>query len=216
MKKIKLLIVDDHQLVLDGLKTLIKDVPGFVLAGEANSGDDALRLARSCQFDIALMDIEMSGKNGIETTRELLREYPKAKILALTMYNEKEIINKVMEAGASGYVLKNVNKAELIDEIKKIADGQKYLSSDVVTTLLGKGATKIGADLEENGFEKPTKREVEIVRLIVQGLSNREIGEKLFISPRTVDTHRTNVMEKLQVKNIAGLIRYAIKSGYLE
>ena len=216
MKKIKLLIVDDHQLVLDGLKTLIKDVPGFVLAGEANSGDDALRLARSCQFDIALMDIEMSGKNGIETTRELLREYPKAKILALTMYNEKGIINKVMEAGASGYVLKNVNKAELIDAIKKIADGQKYFSSDVVTTLLEKNATKIGSDLEETGFEKPTKREVEILRLIVLGLSNREIGEKLFISPRTVDTHRTNMMEKLQVKNIAGLIRYAIKNGYLE
>ena len=216
MKKIKLLIVDDHQLVLDGIKSLIRDVPEFVLAGEANSGDDALRLARSCQFDIALMDIEMSGKNGIETTRELLREYPKAKILALTMYNEKGIINKVMEAGASGYVLKNVNKAELIDAIKKIADGQKYFSSDVVTTLLEKNATKIGSDLEENGFEKPTKREVEILRLIVQGLSNREIGEKLFISPRTVDTHRTNVMEKLQVKNIAGLIRYAIKNGYLE
>ena len=216
MKKIRILIVDDHQLILDGLKVLIKDVPEFIFAGEATSGIEALKLARSSQFDIVLMDIEMDGINGIETTRLLLEEYPTAKILALTMYNEKGMINKALEAGASGYVLKNVNKEELIEAIKKVVSGENYFSSEVITTLLEKKSTKIITNKEIPDLDKLTKREVEVLKLVAQGLSNREAGEKLFISPRTVDTHRTNIMEKLQIKNIAGLIRYAIEHNYLE
>ena len=216
MKKIKILIIDDHQLVLDGLKALIKGVPEFVLVAEANSGAEALEKTRSSHFDVVLTDIEMPGINGIETTRLLLQEHPNAKALALTMYNEKGIINKVIEAGASGYVLKNVNKSELIEAIKKVAFGQKYFSAEVVSTLLEKEAVNIVPSKEEASLDKLTKREVEILKLIALGFSNREVGGKLFISPRTVDTHRTNLMVKLQVKNIAGLIRYAIQSGYLD
>ena len=216
MKKIRILIIDDHQLILDGLKALIKDVPDFVFAGEANSGNVALELARSVQFDIVLMDIEMDGINGIETTHLLLQEHPTAKIIALTMYNEKGMINKALEAGASGYLLKNVNKEELVEAIKKIVSGEKYFSNEVVATLLEKISTKIIIGKEVSDPDKLTKREIEVLKLIVQGLSNREAGEKLFISPRTVDTHRTNMMEKLQIKNIAGLIRYAIQHNYLE
>jgi DNA-binding NarL/FixJ family response regulator len=216
MKKIRILIIDDHQLILDGLKALIKDVPEFFCAGEANSGNEALKLARSSVFDIVLMDIEMDGINGIETTRLLLEEHPAAKILALTMYNEKGMINRALEAGASGYVLKNVNKEELIEAIKKIVSGEKYFSAEVVATLLEKTSTKIITSKETSDLDNLTKREIEVLKLIAQGLSNREAGEKLFISPRTVDTHRTNMMEKLQIKNIAGLIRYAIQHSYLE
>jgi DNA-binding NarL/FixJ family response regulator len=216
MKKIRILIIDDHQLILDGLKALIKDVQGFIFAGEANSGKEALKLARSSPFDIVLMDIEMDGINGIETTRLLLQEHPTAKILALTMYNEKGMINKALEAGVSGYVLKNVNKEELIEAIKKVVSGDKYFSGEVVTTLLEKESTKIITGKETPDLDKLTKREIEVLKLIAQGLSNREAGEKLFISPRTVDTHRTNLMEKLQIKNIAGLIRYAIQHNYID
>src|SRR4051812_47425587 len=118
MKKIRILIIDDHQLILDGLKALISNVADFVFAAEATSGSEALTLAQSVKFDIVLMDIEMDGINGIETTRQLIREQPGARILALTMYNEKGMITKALEAGVSGYVLKNVNKEELIEAIR--------------------------------------------------------------------------------------------------
>jgi DNA-binding NarL/FixJ family response regulator len=215
MKKIRILIVDDHQLILDGLKALITNAPEFILAGEATSGAEALSLARSSKFDIVLMDIEMDGINGIETTRQLIKERPDAKVLALTMYNEKGMITKALEAGAFGYVLKNVNKDELVEAIRKVAAGEKYFSSEVITTLQEKKSTQILAEKDSTDVNKLTKREIEILSLIAQGLSNREVGEKLFISHRTVDTHRTNMMEKLQIKNIAGLIRYAIQQNYL-
>ncbi|MFL5765732.1 MAG: response regulator [Bacteroidia bacterium] len=215
MKKIRILIVDDHQLILDGLKSFISNVAGFAFAGEAMSGAAALSLARSAAFDIVLMDIEMEGINGIETTRQLIAEKPDTKIIALTMYNEKGMITKALEAGASGYVLKNSNKDELIEAILKVASGEKHLSGEVAATMNEKKSTMIRSEKESPDTNNLTKREIEILRLIAQGLSNREVGEKLFISHRTVDTHRTNMMEKLEIKNIAGLIRYAIQQNYL-
>jgi DNA-binding NarL/FixJ family response regulator len=208
-------MVDDHQIILDGLKALIKDVPEFVSVGEANSGEEALRIARSVEFDIILMDIEMEGISGIETTQLLINEHPSAKIMALTMYNEKGIINKILEAGASGYALKNVNKEELIEAIKTIVAGEKYFSKEVLMTMSEKNSTIIVSSKPDPNMDKLTRREIEILKLIAMGLSNREAGEKLFISPRTVDTHRTNIMEKLEIKNIAALIRYAIENGYI-
>jgi DNA-binding NarL/FixJ family response regulator len=216
MNNIKILIVDDHQLILDGLKFLIRDVPEFILAGEARSGKEALELAKSTPFDIILMDIEMDGISGIETTQLLTKEHPDAKILALTMYNEKGIINKFMEAGASGYSLKNASQDELAEAIRTVVSGKKYFSKAVMETLLEKNATKIVPSKEDPIEELLTKREVEILKLIAMGFSNREAGEKLGISARTVDTHRTNIMEKLEIKNIAALIRYAIQNGYIE
>jgi DNA-binding NarL/FixJ family response regulator len=215
MKTIRILIVDDHQLILDGLKSLISNVPGFTFAGEATSGSEALFLAQSAKFDVVLMDIEMDGINGIETTRRLIAAIPGAKIIALTMYNEKGMITKALEAGASGYVLKNANKDELIGAILKVNSGEKYFSGEVIATMNEKNSTVLHSGKGNAEASKLTKREIEILQLIAQGLSNKEVGEKLFISHRTVDTHRTNMMEKLNIKNIAGLIRYAIQQNYL-
>jgi DNA-binding NarL/FixJ family response regulator len=216
MKQIRIIVVDDHQLILDGLKFLIKDVPEFVFVGEARSGMEALTLIKSTAFDIILMDVEMDGLSGIETTQLILKELPDSKILALTMYNEKGVIDKFLEAGASGYALKNIGPEELTEAIKTVVSGSKYFSKAVMATLLEKKSTKIIASKNDPVEDLLTKREIEILKLIAQGFSNREVGEKLTISPRTVDTHRTNIMEKLEIKNIAALIRYAIQNGYLE
>src|ERR1043166_4204391 len=183
MKKIRILIVDDHQLVLDGLKALIGNVEEFIFAGEANSGDEALSLARATDFDIILMDIEMDGINGIETTRQLLKVHPAARIIAVTMYNEKGMIDKALEAGVCGYVLKNVNKGELTDANKKVMAGEKYFSREVEATLREKKSKAISADGDNSNAAKLTKREIEILSLIAQGLSNREEGKNFFFSP---------------------------------
>jgi DNA-binding NarL/FixJ family response regulator len=216
MNTIKIIVVDDHQLILDGLKFLINDVPEFNFVGEARSGLEALELVKSTPCDIILMDIEMDGISGIETTQLLIKENPEAKILALTMYNEKGIIDKFMEAGASGYALKNITPEELTEAIKTVISGKKYFSKAVTDTLMEKKSTKIVSSKVDPLDDLLTRREIEILKLIAQGFSNREVGEKLGISPRTVDTHRTNVMEKLEIKNIAALIRYAIENGYLD
>lgn len=216
MKDIKIILADDHQLVLDGMRTMLQGVEGFTIVAECRNGQDVLEAARKIEFDLILMDIEMPQLNGIEATRILLEEQPAAKILALTMFNEKGIIVKVMEAGAKGYVLKNANFHELVEAIRKVASGQNFISSDVIGTLMEKDSIRVESSKTETDTESLTKREIEILKLIAQGLSNKEIGEKLFISHRTVDTHRTHLLDKLQVKNIAGLIRFAMKNGFLD
>ena len=216
MKEIKIILADDHQLVLDGMRSMLQSVAGFSIVAEARNGLEVLEAARTNGFDIILMDIEMPQLNGIEATRMLLEEQPDAKVLALTMFNEKGIIVKVMEAGAKGYVLKNANFNELVEAIHKVASGQNFISSDVIATLMEKDSVRVESSKTEIDAGSLTKREIEILKLIAQGLSNKEIGEKLFISHRTVDTHRTHLLNKLEVKNIAGLIRFAMKNGYLD
>jgi DNA-binding NarL/FixJ family response regulator len=195
---------------------MLQGIPEFLIVAEVRNGQEVLEAARKMEFDLILMDIEMPGCNGIEATRMLLEEQPEAKVLALTMFNEKGIIVKVMEAGAKGYVLKNAHFQELVEAIKKVASGQNFISSDVIATLMERDSVRVESSQAESETGSLTKRELEILKLIAQGFSNKEIGEKLFISHRTVDTHRTHLLDKLQVKNIAGLIRFAMKNGYLD
>lgn len=216
MNRIKIILADDHQLILDGMRTMLQGIPEFLIVAEVRNGQEVLEAARKMEFDLILMDIEMPGCNGIEATRMLLEEQPEAKVLALTMFNEKGIIVKVMEAGAKGYVLKNAHFQELVEAIKKVASGQNFISSDVIATLMERDSVRVESSQAESETGSLTKRELEILKLIAQGFSNKEIGEKLFISHRTVDTHRTHLLDKLQVKNIAGLIRFAMKNGYLD
>lgn len=216
MKEIKIILADDHQLVIEGMRTMLLGVEGFSIVAECRNGLEVLEAARKMEFDLVLMDIEMPELNGIEATRILLGEQPEARVLALTMFNEKGIIVKVMEAGAKGYVLKNANFHELVEAVRKVASGQNFIASDVIATLMEKDSVRVESSKTETDADSLTKREIEILKLIAQGLSNKEIGEKLFISHRTVDTHRTHLLDKLQVKNIAGLIRFAMKNGYLD
>jgi DNA-binding NarL/FixJ family response regulator len=205
---INILLADDHQIVTDGLRLLLSDEPTVHIKGVASDGAMALEMARLLKVDVILMDVDMPVLNGIEATRAIKKELPHIRIIILTMHDEKGMIQVLLEAGADGYLLKTSNKSELMDAIHRVAVGEQHLSESVQRVL-------IREDIQpENGpLALLTEREVEILRLIAEGLSNKEIGDRLFISHRTVDTHRTNLMQKLDLHNIAGLVRLAIECG---
>jgi two-component system response regulator NreC len=213
MKEIKLLIVDDHQIIIDGLKSLLEEEAGFKLIGEANNGQEALKVLKLLDVDIVLMDIDMPVMNGIEATKQILKDFQSVKVVILSMHKEGGLIKNLIAIGAHGFLLKNSDQAELIDAIRKVASGDRYFSPDVTMSLLSKTSVDSSSFKGIDLLSQLTERETEILKLIAEGYSNKEIGEKLFISHRTVDTHRTNLMKKLDVTNIAGLIKFAILTG---
>jgi DNA-binding NarL/FixJ family response regulator len=210
--EINVAIADDHQIVIDGLKALLDNEPDFAYKSHALNGRAAIELAKNLKIDVFLMDIDMPEMDGIEATKALKQDFPDIKVIILTMHDEKSLIKMLMDLGADGYLLKNSDQAELSLAIRNVYEGKKHFSSEVTMSLLQPDEP---AAQKEN-LKGLTEREIEILTLIAEGLSNKEVGDKLFISHRTVDTHRTNLMKKLDVHNIAGLIRFAIKNGLVE
>ena len=208
--------MDDHQLVLDGLTSMVAERSNFEIIGSARNGKEGASLVLSLKPDIVLMDIDMPIMNGLEATRRIKESKLNSKIIILTMHNEASLIKKVMEIGADGYLLKNADREEFYDALQMVAKGKPYFSAEVTQSLLNPNAAKQSSfhvDPDSIQLSKLTEREIEVLKLIAEGYSNKEIGEKLFISHRTVDTHRTNLMKKLDAHNIAGLIKFAIKNG---
>ena len=212
MNEIKLLLVDDHQVITDGLKALLDKQPGIRVSATASNGFEALELIKLLEFDLVLMDIDMPGMNGLDATLLIKKMKKPPKVVILSMHSEKGMVEELIANGVDGYLLKNSGKEELINAIKKVMAGDKYFGSEVTLSLLNK---KSPESTIKGNFDL-TEREIEILRLVAEGLTNKEIGEKLFISHRTVDTHRTNLMRKLEVNNIAGLISFAIKNKLIE
>lgn len=210
---IKVLIVDDHQLIIDGLKSLLQDEADVVFAGGANSMDETMAFVAGHHVDIALMDINMAGGSGIETTRKLKESYPYIKILALTMHEDISMITQMIEAGASGYILKRTNMNEVLEAIRVVAGDGKYLGRDVQSILMENLSSKEPEQILHNTPATLSTREKEILNLIAKEMNNEEIATKLFISERTVETHRRNIFTKTKTKTIVGLIKYAIKNG---
>lgn len=210
MRDILLIVVDDHRIVLDGLKSLLDDLDDFDCVATADNGQKALDLLKVFEVDVILMDVDMPVMNGMEATRLIKKSLPKVKIISLTQHSERGMVKQLMECGSDGYLLKNIAQDELAAAIRKVHNGENVFSSEVALSLSGKVVEK-----NSNGVDvELTEREIEILILISEGLSSKQVGEKLFISPRTVDTHRTNLMNKLDIHNIAGLIRFALKNGY--
>ena len=217
MSKIKILLADDHQIVLDGLKSLLSDINDFEVIGAVINGKDAVDfIATKEKPDIAVLDIDMPVMNGINATREIKKNFNGVRVLTLSMHNEKGVIQTLMDAGADGYILKNSSREELEKGIRAICRGETFFSTDVTMSLLNQ-STEITANNElPEEVKDLTEREVEILKLVAEGYSNKEIGERLFISHRTVDTQCTNLMKKMDVHNVAGLIRIALKSGLVD
>ena len=211
MNTIKILLVDDHQIIIDGLKSVMKNTNDISVVGEANNGREAIRLLSILNIDVILMDIDMPVMNGIEALKEIKRNLRDVKVIILSMHQESAMIKNLISIGADGYLLKNTNQDELVEAIRKVAGGKHCFSSGVTMSLLNE--TKNNSKSVDLQSEALTEREIEILKLIAEGFSNKEIGSKLFISHRTVDTHRTNLMKKLNTNNIAGLISFAIKNG---
>ena len=213
MNRIRIIIADDHQIVIDGIRALIGKNPNFKIIGEAPNGNEVLDLLKYLHADVILMDLDMPVLNGLDTTEEVKKKYPKCKIIGLTMHSEPGMIRAMMESGADGYVLKTADREMLLEAIDKVLLDQKYFSPEVTETLVRNNQQTNSTAQDQK--ESLTDREEEILTLIAEGYSNKEIGERLFISHRTVDTHRTNIMRKIDARNIAGVIRYAIQNGYL-
>lgn len=217
--KTKILIVDDHQLVIDGLSAIVKELKEYEIVGKASNGKEAISLSEMLSPNLVLMDIDMPIMNGLEACRRIKTECPQVSVLILTMHNEPSLVRKVMEIGADGYVLKNADREEFYNALCSIAKGKKYFSAEVTESLLNtEGKNKANFNIDNNTLllAKLTERELDVLKLIAEGFSNKEIGEHLFISHRTVDTHRTNLMKKLDAHNVAALIKFAIKNGLVE
>jgi DNA-binding NarL/FixJ family response regulator len=215
MNDIKVLIVDDHALIREGIKNSLISQESIHVIGEASNGQDALSFLSENSVDVVLMDISMPSMDGIAATKEIVGKYPKVKVIILTMHNEVSIIKEALAAGALGYLLKTTNISELKEAIFQVANEETYFSSEISEKIMKeliKGKTKNRYD----HHIKLTKRETEILKLISEEFNNHEIAEKLFISQRTVDTHRRNLIQKLNAKNTAGLVRYALKNKIID
>ncbi len=208
--KIKLILVDDHELVLKGLKSILVQEKDMEVVAEARNGMEALDLLDRTDADMIVTDLKMPHMSGIELTRHVKQHYPQLKVLVLTLFNDREYVNAILEAEAEGYLLKNVEQAELLHAIRHIMNHGTYYSQEIVSILTSELK---GRHHKSDTVHELSKRELEIIGLICQEYSSTEIAEKLFISKSTVDVHRKNILQKTEAKNLVGLIRFAIQHG---
>jgi DNA-binding NarL/FixJ family response regulator len=200
---IKLLIADDHRVFIDGMIALLREVEGLHVVGDAMNGEQLIEQVAIHEPDVVLTDIQMPVKDGIEATREIHKRFPEVKIIALTMLNESMFIKRMLDAGASGYVIKTIDKDELVNVIRKVASGEKHFSAEVTAQLMNNYSS-------QDPLSVLTKREKEILGYIAQGLTDKEIADKVFLSHLTITTHRKNILSKLNLKNKVELTRFAI------
>ena len=214
--KIKILLADDHTILRAGLKMMLNAQPDMEVVGEAQDGRQAIAETHRLHPDIVLMDITMPDMNGIEATRQIKKLVPDAKVLVLTMHENDEYVFQALRAGASGYMLKEAADTELISALHIISSGQFYLSPIAQSVMVGDYLQRVRAGEERDSYSSLTEREREILKLVAEGYTNNQIAERLVISPKTVDTHRTHIMDKLNLHSRAELVKYAMRRGLLE
>lgn len=212
-RPVRLALCDDHRIITDGLQRLLSEIPGIECVGNVQSGVEALFLLQHVQVDIMLMDLDMPEMDGTEAMAQIKTQWPAVKVLILTMHDEPAVVRRLMELGADGYLLKTCGTDELVAAIHAVHQGRKHFSATIVESLLDQ--SKAGAH-QHTALSDLTAREKEVLSGLAEGLSNKEIGERHFISPRTVDTHRTNMMRKLNMHNLADLVRLAIRAGLVK
>ncbi len=215
-RSIRVLIADDHTLFRQGVRRLLEDSDVARVIGEAADGEQAVKQASELKPDVILMDISMPNLNGIEATRRILKENGDARILILTMHDNEKYIGQILRAGAAGYLLKDTPSADFLSAIRAVHRGDSYLSPSVSRKILDGLFQDTETRRQGGAFDTLTPRERQILTLLAEGKSNREIGELLFISPKTVDVHRTNIMKKLDIHSIVELVKYAIQQGLVE
>ncbi|HXH18329.1 MAG TPA: response regulator transcription factor [Chitinophagales bacterium] len=216
MNNIKVLIADDHPFFRDGIRQMLAHQGNFSVIDEASNGNEVMDLLSKNEYDLVIMDIKMPELGGIEAARRIKKKYPNVKVLGMSMFDEQPYIVNMLRAGAKGYVLKNSSKEELLTAIRNILSGDNYLSKEVsnmMITQLIEGKPLIN---EEEDYDAAlTKREKQIIKMIAEEQTNVQIGKALGISSRTVDVHRRNILQKLRVKNTAGLVKYAMRNGII-
>jgi DNA-binding NarL/FixJ family response regulator len=217
MDEIKVILADDHLILRDGIRYLLQNEPGIELVGQASNGEELIKMLPHTPANLVLLDLNMPGMDGFESLEYIQQHFPAVSVLILSMVAPEKHIVRLMEMGALGYVLKTIGKEELVYAIRKVANGQIYIGTDITMSLLKRTQPKaVRVESEAGGLPVDlSKREVEVLELISEGYSNHEIAEKLCVSKRTIDSHRQNLMEKTRVKNTAALIKFAIVKGII-
>lgn len=214
-KVVKIVLADDHNIVRNGIRSLLENEPGIKVVGESEDGEGAYKLVMQLKPDILISDINMPNVNGIELTEKIIASDVSTHILILSMYNDEAYILRSIEAGVMGYLPKDAEYGEIVKAIKSLSRGEMYYNADVTRIITNSLVRSNLIKRELDKFGELTKREKEVLKNIVNGNSNKIIAERLFISTRTVDTHRTNIMKKLRAKNTADLVRKAIQNDLI-
>ncbi|HEX7972892.1 MAG TPA: response regulator transcription factor [Anaerolineales bacterium] len=222
MSLIRIVIADDHTLVRGGMRALLEELSGVEVVGEASDGREALRLVEEHQPDLVLMDIAMRGLNGLEATSRITKDFPGVRVIILSMHVNEEYVLQALRAGASGYLVKDSAISELELAIKAVTRGETYLSPPVSKHVISEYVRRVGSPVEPDEIrnlpplDRLTLRQREILQLIAEGRTTQEIAQDLQISVKTVETHRTQLMERLDIHDVAGLVRFAIRSGLVD
>ena len=215
MKKIKVLIVDDHTLVRDGIRALLELVADIEVIGEATNGKEALEKVEQLMPDVVLMDLAMPIMGGLEATRRIRKQFPQTKVLALTQYDDSDYVIPVIEAGARGFVTKMAAFSELASAIQAVYKGDSFLSPSAAAALVQEYHQKSDVEGEKDPYQKLTDREREVLKLVVEGHTAREIADMLVVSPKTVEWYKTSLMNKLHIHNKTDLIKFAIRRAII-
>lgn len=210
---IRLLIADDHKMMREGLKSLISKEPGMSIVGEAENGEETVNLSRKTAPHVAIIDVTMPDLNGIEATRKIIKENPNIKVVGLSGHPDRHFVREMLKAGASAYILKQTAFDELIRAIHEVMAGRTYLSPEVTQGLVDSYVRSSPRKGENPAFATLTDREREALQLLAEGRSSKEIADKMGVSVKTVETHRRNIMEKLNLHSVAELTKYAIREG---
>lgn len=209
---IKILLVDDHKILRDGICSIVKGSPDMEVIGEAADGKAALRLVKELSPDVVIMDISMPELNGIEATRRILADHPKIKVIALSMHHDKQFVSEIFKAGASGYLLKDCAFDELEHAVRIVMDGKTYINPQIASLVIESFVNQPQTN-SQKAFSLLTDREREVLQLIAEGHSTKEIASSLNVSAKTIESHRRQVMGKLNIRNVAELTKYAIREG---
>ena len=220
---IKVLIADDHKMFVDGIDSILRNEEDIVVVDRCYDGTSIFPALEKNEIDVILLDVNLPGLNGIEVTERLTKEKPKIRILALSMYNEESFVSEILKKGAHGYILKNTGRTELVTGIRTVFEGESYFSKDVTETIMNSLMKKQKGEIKPANpkhsiivIPKLSRREKEVLALIAKEFTTQEIAEKLFISLKTVESHRSSLLSKLNARNSAGLVRIAIKHNLVE
>jgi two-component system response regulator NreC len=216
MKKIRLLVADDHKIFRQGIKKLLEEQNDLQVVGEAADGREAVKKAEELKPDLVLMDVAMADLNGLQATRLIKKSLPDAKVLMLTMHKNEEYVLQSFQAGASGYVLKEGAVEELVTAIHSVYGNKSFLSPTISKTVVDAYLRKMETGKMETPFDLLTDREREVLQMIAEGYTNREVAKSLYISVKTVEAHRAHIMQKLDIHEVAKLVKYAIQKGLVD
>jgi len=215
MSKIRVLVVDDHTIVRDGICSLLGLTPDIEVVGEAANGKEALEVLRKLMPDVVLMDLAMPVMGGLEATRQIAKEFPRIKVLALTQYDDREYVFPIIEAGACGFISKMAASSELTSSIRSVYHGDSFLSPSVAKLLVENYQQEASTVRSRDPYEQLTDREREILKLLAEGYATREIANMLTVSPKTVEGHKTSLMAKLDIHSRTDLVKYALRKGII-